>query len=174
MTMTTWNNQSQQRRTLVIAGMAHALHDGCTDTIYVLLPVWQAEFALSYGLLAVLRGLYSGTMAGLQVGAGLLAKRFGGSVILAFGTALTATGYCVAGFSAGLFGLCVALALAGAGSSTQHPISSAAVARVYGAKARGPLGVYNFAGDLGKAALPAAVALLITLLLYEPATSLTF
>ena len=50
------------RRTLFVAGLAHALHDGFTDTMYVLLPVWQAEFALSYGMLAVLRGLYSGTI----------------------------------------------------------------------------------------------------------------
>lgn len=154
----------RQRRTLVIAGMAHALHDGYTDMIYVLLPVWQAEFALSYGFLALLRGLYAGTIAGLQVSAGSLAKRFGGSITLAFGTALAATGYCIAGFSGTLFGLFMALALAGAGSSTQHPIASAAVARAYGAKARGPLGIYNFSGDLGKAAMPAAVSLLLTLL----------
>jgi FSR family fosmidomycin resistance protein-like MFS transporter len=34
---------SQARRTLLGAGIAHALHDGYTDTIYVLLPIWQAE-----------------------------------------------------------------------------------------------------------------------------------
>lgn len=162
--MTPSDIRPRQRRTLAIAGMAHALHDGYTDMIYVLLPVWQAEFALSYGFLALLRGLYAGTMAGLQVSAGSLAKRFGGSVALAFGTALAATGYCIAGFSGTLFGLCMALALAGAGSSTQHPIASAAVARAYGAKARGPLGIYNFSGDLGKAAMPAAISLLLTLL----------
>ena len=62
-----------QRRTLVAASTAHALHDGFTDMIYVLLPVWQSEFALSYGLLGLLRGLYSGAMAGLQVLAASLA-----------------------------------------------------------------------------------------------------
>ena len=36
------------RRTLVATGVNHALHDGYTDLIYVLLPVWQAEFALGY------------------------------------------------------------------------------------------------------------------------------
>jgi MFS family permease len=61
-----------------------------------------------------------------------------------------------------LLGLCAALALSGAGSSTQHPIASAAVSRAYGAAARGPLGTYNFTGDVGKAAVPAATSLLLT------------
>ena len=152
------------RRTLVIAGIAHALHDGYTDLIYVLLPVWQAEFALSYGALAFVRGLYTGTMAGLQIPVGRLAERVGVRGILAIGTALAASGYAFAGFSGGLLGLCIALALSGAGSSTQHPAASAAVARSYGGTARGPLGIYNFAGDLGKAAIPAATSVLLTLM----------
>ncbi len=152
------------RRTLLIAGSAHALHDGYTDMIYVLLPVWQAEFGLGYGALAVLRGLYAGAMAGLQIPAGRLAERFGGGAILAIGTALTACGYMLAGFSGGLAGLCAALALSGAGASTQHPLASAAVSNAYGAAARGPLATYNFSGDIGKAVLPAATALLLTLM----------
>jgi MFS family permease len=141
--------------------MAHALHDGYTDTIFVLLPVWQAEFGLGYGVIAMLRGLYAGAMAGLQVPAGSLANRMGGRVVLALGTALAALGYLLAGFTGSLPGLCIALAAAGAGSSTQHPVGSAAVARAYGAGARGPLGIYNFSGDLGKAAFPAAASLLL-------------
>ena len=49
--------------------------------------------------------------------------------------------------------------LAGVGGSTQHPLASAAVSRAYGSAARGPLGLYNFAGDLGKATLPPVLAL---------------
>jgi MFS family permease len=149
------------RRTLIVAGLAHALHDGYTDTIFVLLPVWQAEFGLGYGVVAMLRTVFSGAMAGFQVPAGSLANRMGGRLVLVLGTALTAMGYLLAGFSGSLPGLCIALAAAGAGSSTQHPISSAAVARAYGAKARGPLGIYNFSGDLGKAAFPATASLLL-------------
>jgi FSR family fosmidomycin resistance protein-like MFS transporter len=155
---------SDAKRTLVVAGTAHALHDGYTDLIYVLLPIWQAEFALSYGMLALLRGLYAGTMAALQLPAGRLAERLDGRLILALGTALSAVGYLLAGYSGGLFGLCVALVLSGAGSSAQHPIASAAVSRAYGAGSRGPLGTYNFAGDLGKAAIPALTSLLLTLM----------
>ncbi len=157
-------NRSSSRRTLAIAGTAHALHDGYTDLIYILLPIWQSEFALSFGMVALLRGVYAGTMATLQLPAGRLAEKLDGRVILALGTALSAVGYLFAGYSGGLFGLCAALALSGAGSSTQHPIASAAVSRAYGAASRGPLGTYNFAGDLGKAAIPALTSLLLTVL----------
>jgi MFS family permease len=148
----------------MVAGFAHALHDGYTDLIYILLPIWQAEFALGYGVLALVRGLYTGAMAGLQIPASRLSERVGGRVILALGTALAGCGYALAGFSGGLLGLCVALALSGAGSSTQHPIASGAVSHAYGGAARGPLGVYNFTGDLGKAAVPAATSVLLTLM----------
>src|ERR1043166_2674479 len=130
--------RSSARKTLAVAGFAYALHDGYTDLIYVLLPVWQAEFALGYGMLALLRGLYTGAMASLQVPAGRLAEWCGGRLVLALGTALAGLGYAVAGLSGGLIGLGVGLLIAGAGSSTQHPIASAAVSRAYGAAARGP------------------------------------
>jgi MFS family permease len=160
--------RSSARKTLAVAGFAHALHDGYTDLIYVLLPVWQAEFALGYGMLALLRGLYTGAMASLQVPAGRLAEWCGGRLVLAFGTALAGLGYALAGLSGGLIGLGVCLLISGAGSSTQHPIGSAAVSRAYGAAARGPLGTYNFAGDLGKAAVPALTALLLAVMPWRP------
>jgi predicted MFS family arabinose efflux permease len=64
-------------------------------------------------------------------------------------------------------GLGVALALSGAGSSTQHPLASAAVSRAYGKDARGPLGIYNFTGDLGKAAIPAATSMLLVVMTWR-------
>lgn len=152
------------RRTLAVAGIAHALHDGYTDLIFVLLPLWQTEFGLGYGMLAALRGLYAGMMAPLQVPSGRLVERVDGRIVLAIGTALAVGGYALAGFTGSLVGLCAALAISGAGSSTQHPIASAAVSRAYGASSRGPLGTYNFTGDLGKAAIPALTSLLLTLM----------
>jgi MFS transporter, FSR family, fosmidomycin resistance protein len=156
-------------QTLAVTGLNHALHDGFSDTIYVLLPIWQTEFALGYGVLALLRGLYSGTMAGLQIPAGHLAERVDGKVILALGTALSALGYILAGVSGGVIGLGLALMLSGAGSSTQHPLASAAVSRAYGRAARKPLGIYNFTGDLGKASIPAAMSVLMVVMSWRHA-----
>lgn len=149
------------RRALFATCLAHVLHDGYTDLLYVLLPVWQAEFGLGYVALAVLRSLYVGALAGLQMPAAALARLFGVRSVLVLGTLLSAGGYMLAGASGGLVGLALALVLSGAGSSTQHPLASAVIARTYGQEARGPLGTYNFAGDLGKAALPPLVGFLL-------------
>ncbi|RQU17536.1 MFS transporter [Burkholderia cenocepacia] len=151
-------------RVLWLSCVAHAIHDGYTDMIYALLPVWQSEFGLDFAALAILRGVYAGTMATLQLSAGRVAQRLGSGATLAIGTLLAALGYAIAGMSGGLLGLGVALAISGGGSSTQHPIASGAVSRVYGRDARGPLSIYNFSGDLGKSALPAAISLLVTMM----------
>jgi hypothetical protein len=135
------------RRTLAVAGTAHALHDGYTDLIYVLLPLWQAEFGLGYGMLAALRGLYAGTMAALQIPSGWLVERMDGRIVLAIGTALAAAGYALAGLTGSLVGLCAALAISGAGSSTQHPIASAAVSRLWSIVTR-PAGDIQLHGGL--------------------------
>jgi MFS transporter, FSR family, fosmidomycin resistance protein len=154
-------------RTLWTACAAHALHDGYSDLIYLLLPVWQGEFGLGYGALTSLRALVAATLAGLQLPAGRMAERIGGRTTLALGTALAAGGYLLAGGSTGLAGLCVALVAVGCGSSTQHPIASAAVSRVYGSDARAPLGTYNFAGDIGKAVIPSGASLLLGFLYWR-------
>ncbi|HEY7580986.1 MAG TPA: MFS transporter [Acetobacteraceae bacterium] len=158
--------RDHRRRILAVACGAHALHDGFTDLIYVLLPVWQAEFGLSYAVLGVLRMLFAGAMAGLQVPASALAVRWGGPLVLAIGTALAGGAYLTIGLTgAGFLLLVVVLLVGGAGAATQHPIASSLVATAYErVGSRGPLGTYNFAGDLGKMALPAATALLMAVL----------
>jgi MFS transporter, FSR family, fosmidomycin resistance protein len=71
------------RGVLAVACGAHALHDGYTDLIYVLLPIWQTEFGLSYAALGALRMLCAGSMAGLQVPATAVARRLGTPLVLA-------------------------------------------------------------------------------------------
>ncbi|GGC61831.1 MFS transporter [Chelatococcus reniformis] len=161
-----------QRRGLAGACVAHAVHDGYTDQLYVLLPIWQAEFGLSYTGLAVVRALYFGPMGGLQVPADRATRWLDPRTALALATCVAAGGYLLMALPAGFATLCVGLVLAGIGSSVQHPRASLLVTQAYGSAARGPLGVYNFAGDLGKAAFPAAVALLLTLLPWRPVVGL--
>jgi FSR family fosmidomycin resistance protein-like MFS transporter len=159
-----------ERRTMSVASGAHALHDGYTDLIYVMLPVWQAEFGLSYAAAGALRGLFAGAMAGLQIPAGHLSERYGAALLLAGGTALTGFSYCLAGLSGSFALLLVALVLGGIGSSTQHPIASALVARAFaGSRSLKALGGYNFAGDIGKMTVPALAALLMTVMPWRPA-----
>ena len=163
---------SPQRRNLVGACLAHLLHDGYTDQLYALLPVWQSEFGLSYAGLAVVRSLYYGTMGGLQIPADRLAAKLSPRVALALATFIAAAGYLVMALPFGFSGLCIGLILAGVGSSVQHPRASLLVTNTYGKDSRGPLGIYNFAGDLGKATFPAIVALLLPLIAWRPVVGL--
>ncbi len=161
------------RRTMGVACGAHILHDGYTDLLYVLLPLWQAEFGLGYAEIGLLRALYTGAMAGFQVPAGALAGRIGGPLLLGLGTALVGAGYLLAGASAGFAMLVVALLIGGVGASVQHPVAANLVAQAFsGPRSRSALASYNFSGDLGKMAFPAAAAGLLTVLAWRQTTTI--
>jgi MFS transporter, FSR family, fosmidomycin resistance protein len=158
-----------ERRAIGVAGAAHLLHDGYTDLIYIMLPIWQPEFGLSYAEVGVLRALYAGTMAAFQIPASLLAERLGATSVLVAGTALAGFGYILAGLSPGLGLLVVALFLGGLGSSTQHPLASSLVAHAFaGPRSLKALGTYNFTGDLGKMSVPLAASLFLVVLPWRP------
>lgn len=158
-----------ERRAMSVASGAHALHDGYTDLIYVMLPVWQAEFGLTYAAIGLLRGLFAGTMASLQIPSSHLAERYGAPLILAGGTALAGLGYCLAGLSGTFTMLLCALLVGGLGASTQHPIASALVARAFsGSRSMKALGGYNFAGDIGKMTVPALASLMLVIMPWRP------
>ncbi len=145
------------------------LHDGYTDLLYVLLPVWQKEFGLSFTGLALIRCLYYGTMGGLQVPATRATTGLGSRLSLVWASLIAAAGFLVMALpGGGMVALAVGLVLAGLGSSAQHPHASLLVSQAYGREARRPLGIYNFAGDLGKAAFPPVVALLLAVMAWRP------
>jgi len=140
----------------------HFVHDGFSDILYVLLPVWAREFGLSFAEVGLLRTVYSGGMAAFQIPAGLLAERVGEARLLAAGTAATALGFVAAGFSGSFLALLGCLIAGGLGSGVQHPLSSSLVSEAYETgRRRVALGTYNFSGDLGKVVVPAAVALAV-------------
>ena len=161
--------KAEERRAIGVASGAHALHDGYTDLIYVMLPLWQAEFGIGFAALGLLRTCYSGTMACLQIPSAFLSERLGVPLVLAVGTALSGIGYLIAGASVGFWTLVIALLIGGLGSSTQHPLASALVARAYaGPRAMKALGTYNFAGDIGKMSVPALASLMLVVLPWQP------
>ncbi|WP_395452146.1 MFS transporter (plasmid) [Azospirillum melinis] len=163
---------TEKKKSLTGACLAHAVHDGYTDALYVFLPVWQAQFGLSYAMLAVIRALYSGTMGGLQIPADRALRGLSPRAALILSTVLAAAGLLIMALPLGLPGLCVGLVVAGIGSSIQHPCGSMLVTVSYGAASRHPLGIYNFSGDLGKAALPALVAVLLPTVGWQPVLGL--
>jgi len=150
------------RAVLGTASAIHFVHDGFSDIIYVLLPVWAAQFGLSFTQVGLLRTVYSGGMASFQIPAGLLAERWGEARLLAAGTAVTALGFVAAGLTGGFAALLACLLIGGLGSGVQHPLSSSLVSKAYETGPRRvALGTYNFSGDLGKVAVPAAAAFVL-------------
>ena len=163
---------ANKSRSLLAACLTHALHDGYTDGLYAFLPVWEAQFGLSYAALAIVRALYYGTMAGLQIPADRALRGSSPRAALILSTIVASTGLLVMALPFGFAGLCAGLVVAGIGSSVQHPRGSMLVTDTYGQASRRPLGVYNFSGDLGKAALPALVAVLLPILAWRPVLGL--
>lgn len=164
---------SEKHRAAGVAFGAHALHDGYTDLIYVMLPVWQAEFGLGYAALGLMKTAFSGTLAAFQIPTSMIAERVGAPLVLALGTALAGFGYVVAGASSGVVILVAALILSGFGASTQHPLASALIARAFaGPQSMKALGTYNFAGDIGKMAVPAAGAVMLTVMPWREAVTI--
>jgi MFS transporter, FSR family, fosmidomycin resistance protein len=162
--------KAAERRAIGVACGAHALHDGYTDLVYVMLPIWQGEFGLGFAALGLMRTVFSGTLAGFQIPASFVAERFGAATVLALGTALAGFGYIFAGFSSGVAGLIAALFIGGLGASTQHPLASSLIAHAFaGNRSLKALGTYNFAGDIGKMIFPAAAALMFIVLPWRQA-----
>jgi len=150
---------SRRRKILSVSGFAHFIHDGFTDTVYVLLPLWASGLGLSHAEVGLLKSCISTGLAAFQVPAGYLAERVGERAVLALGTVLAGLGFMGLAFADGFAGLAVCLFITGIGCSTQHPLASALVSRAYeGGRRRAALGTYNFTGDLGKIAIPASVA----------------
>ncbi len=162
------------RRSLIAACSAHAVHDGLTDVIYVLLPLWQSQFALSYAMVGLLRGAYSGVMASMQLLASRFARRWGRKPLLVGGTALAGLAYLVASQASGMGWLLVALVLGGLGASTQHPLASSLVADSHegSGKVKEALSHYNFAGDIGKTLIPGLIGLLLAIASWQTGAAL--
>ena len=164
---------AHSRRTLAACCGAHVLHDGFSDMLYVLFPVWQAAFGLSFAQVGLLKTLYSGSMAALQLPASLLAERVGERMLLTLGTLVAATAFVAAGWTGGFLGLALCLMLGGAGASVQHPLGAALSSQAFdGARQRAALGTYNFSGDVGKVLLPALCAALLAVLDWHAVTPL--
>jgi FSR family fosmidomycin resistance protein-like MFS transporter len=165
--------KSDERRAAGVALGAPAHHDGYTDLVYVMLPIWQSEFGLGFAALGLMKTVFSGTLAAFQIPSGFLAERYGAPIVLALGTALAGLGYCLAGWSNGVVLLVAALFVSGLGASTQHPLASTLIAHAFsGARSRAALGTYNFAGDIGKMTMPAAGSLLFLILPWREAVAL--
>jgi MFS family permease len=162
-----------RKRILSACCGAHILHDGYTDLLYVMFPIWQMAFGLSLAEVGSLKTLYSGAMASLQVPSSMLSEKVGEKRLLLFGTLIAAIGFLLSGLTTGFLGLAACLVLSGIGASVQHPLSSSLTSHAFeGAELRGALSTYNFSGDIGKVLLPSLCATLLAIWDWHIVTSI--
>ena len=153
------SHRGSRRPVLASCSAAHAAHDGLADALLVLLPLWVQTFGLSLTQTGGLKSLFYAAMTVGQIPSGLISERFGERRLLAIGTLGTAVGWLLLAEADGFRALLIAVLVAGIGSSVQHPLASSLVSSAYrGERVRAALGIYNFAGDAGKALVPALLA----------------
>ena len=153
------SHRGSPRPILASCSTAHAAHDGLADALLVLLPLWAQSFGLSLTQTGGLKSAFYAAMTVGQIPAGLISERLGERRLLALGTLGTGVGWLLLAEADGFRALLLAVLAAGIGSSVQHPLASSLVSRAYrGDGARAGLGIYNFAGDVGKALVPALLA----------------
>ena len=140
-----------QKPALTVGCTAHIVQDGLTATIYVLLPVLAQSFGLTYTQVGLFKGVKSLVQAVLEMCSGIVTERIGELRVILVGLLLSGIGYAGLAFAPGVSIMLTCLFIIGAGTALQHAPASALIINAYPAdRRRGPLGVYNSSGDIGK------------------------
>jgi len=140
----------------------HALQDGLTSTVNVLLPLLAQSFGLSYAQVGLVKAANLSTMGVLEIPSGLISERLGARLPLVFGLLMVGAGYLWLSLAAGFGVILFSLMLAGIGAAFQHTLSSSIIAAAFPGRGRRPaLGTYNAAGDIGKLAMSGLFTLLV-------------
>ena len=120
-----------------------------------LLPSIKNDLGLTFFQVWLLRSMFSGATAILQIPAGFLAESVGEFWLLVLGNAWVAVGLIAMALSPVFIVLLAASFIGGLGGGTQHPLGSSLVSRAYDDRGRSTaVGTVNFAGDLGKMLAP--------------------
>ncbi len=165
------SSNARSNKVLFSASSCHMVHDGYSNLLYTLAPLWALAYGFNATQVGILVGGYVGAMALFQIPAGFLAERIGERLPLVAGMLLVATAFTAVGLVESYEAFLLLLILAGIGSGVQHPLSSSIISSAFTPERRRvALGVYNFAGDVGKASYPVLAAALMLVLSWRSTT----
>ena len=150
------------RRALLFASAMHIWNDLFFALLVPLLPTIKDDLGLSFAEIGLLRSVFSGASAILQIPVGYLAESVGEFWLLVLGNVWVSVGLIGMGLSSAFPLLLVVSFLGGLGGGAQHPLGSSMVSQAYDGGGRSTaVGTVNFAGDLGKMVAPLAALLAI-------------
>ena len=151
----------RSRRTLMFGSTMHVWSDLFFALLVPLLPFIKEDMGLSFTEVGLLRSVFSGASAVLQVPAGFLAENMGEFWLLIMGNVWVSAGLVAMALSPAFLVLVAASGIGGLGGGTQHPLASSMVSRAYDDRGRATaVGTVNFAGDLGKMVAPLVAGLI--------------
>ncbi|MDG2285586.1 MAG: MFS transporter, partial [Alphaproteobacteria bacterium] len=120
---------NKRSTTLWICCLAHAVQDGLTAAVYVLLPVLAQSLGLNLGEVGLLKGLKGLVQGLLEVSSGIASEKFGDAPLLVIGLVVSGAGYLLFSQVDAVLGILACLILVGIGTAFQHAPSSALVSR---------------------------------------------
>lgn len=147
---------------LFFASAMHVWSDLFFALLVPLLPAIKEDLGLSFAEVGLLRSLFTGATAVLQIPAGVLAETMGEFWLLVLGNVWVSLGLIGMAASPVFAVLLAAGFIGGLGGGTQHPLGSSMVSRAYEDRGRSTaVGTVNFAGDLGKMLAPVLALLAV-------------
>lgn len=148
----------QAGRTLVFASANHVWSDLFFALLIPLLPLIRQDpnLDLTFTEAALLKSVWTGSSAVLQVPVGYLADGIGEFWMIVGGNLWVAAGLLVMASVSGFWLLLAVTLAAGLGGGTQHPLATSIVSKAFDDSEQATaVGTVNFSGDLGKMAAPA-------------------
>ena len=145
----------RSRRVLAFGSAMHVWNDLYFALMVPLLPFIKEDLGLSFTEVGLLRSVFSGATAILQIPAGILAETTGEFWLLVLGNVWVGIGLVGMAISSSFAALLALSFLGGLGGGAQHPLASSMVSRVYDEGGRSTaVGTVNFSGDIGKMIAP--------------------
>ncbi|MBQ12456.1 MAG: hypothetical protein CMJ45_13020 [Planctomyces sp.] len=145
----------QSRRVLVFGSAMHVWNDLFIALMVPLLPFIKEDLDLSFTEVGLLKAVFTGATAILQIPSGILAETTGEFWLLVFGNVWVGLGLVAMALSSSFAVLLGLSFLGGLGGGAQHPLASSMVSRAYEDGGRSTaVGTVNFAGDIGKMIAP--------------------
>jgi MFS transporter, FSR family, fosmidomycin resistance protein len=155
-------DSARNARIISLIGTGHCLSHFYMLCLPPLFLLWREEFGVSYAALGLSVALMSATTAALQTPVGFWVDRWGARPFLVGGTLLMALSISLMALAPSFWFILPLAILSGVGNSVIHPADYAILAGSISKDFMGrAFALHTFTGNLGFAAAPVVVALLL-------------